>query len=126
MTDKRIIEILSRYPFLTYAKMHDAEYIGIIQNADNQFVAMYVMDLIPSEAAREQFLNYGNEWWWNSNRKIPINVFLKDDGFKVFKQHLRMFSAKEFEIIMGPVVSLTETMNKRIRKRKVIFVRNIP
>lgn len=119
----KILEILEKFPFLTYGVMHDEEYLGIVQNSDNQFVSMYIIDLIPNEEQRKLFLQFGDRWWWESNRKVPINVFIKDQRFKQFRPCLRMFSAKDFEIIEGPTVSLAESINRRIRKRQVVLVR---
>ncbi len=105
--------------------MQSTPYLGIIQNSDNQFISIYVLDLIAEEEARMVFLELGDRWWWESNRKIPINVFIKDPRFKQFRSSLRMFSAKDFEILAGPRVSLAETMNRRIRKRQVTLVRKM-
>jgi hypothetical protein len=70
-------------------------------------------------------MDFAESWWWESNRKVPINIFIKDGRFKAFRGCLRMFSAKDFEIIEGPIVSLAESMNRRIRKRQVVLVRKI-
>lgn len=121
----KILEILEKFPFLTYGTIRDEEYLGIVGNADNQFISMYVLGFIPSEQGRKLLLQFGNEWWWDSNRKIPINVFIKDPRFKLFRPCLRMFSAKDFNIVKGPTVSLAETMNRRIRKRQITLVRKI-
>lgn len=122
---EKILEILEKFPFLTYGTVKDVEYLGIIGNADNQFVSMYVLDFIPNEPARKLFLQFGSEWWWDSNRKIPINVFIKDPRFKTFRTCMRMFAAKDFTHIEGPMVSLAETMNRRIRKRQVTLIRKL-
>lgn len=121
--DPRIAEILEKYPFLSYGEMEDQKHLGIIQNSDNQFVSIYVLDLIPTEDARSVFLELGDRWWWESNRKLPINVFIKDPRFKQFRSALKMFSAKDFNIVSGPRVSLAESMNRRIRKRQVTLIR---
>lgn len=123
--DERIQTILEKFPFLSYGVMQDVPYLGIIQNCDNQFISIYVLDLIPDEEGRAIFLELGDRWWWESNRKIPINVFIKDPRFKHFRTSLRMFSAKDFEILSGPRVSLAETMNRRIRKRQITLVRKM-
>lgn len=123
--DPQVQEILDRYPFLSYGTMGDDVYLGIIQNSDNQFVSIYVLDLIPTAEARSLFLMLGDRWWWESNRKIPINVFIKDARFKQFRTALRMFSSKDFTIVAGPRVSLAETMNRRVRKRQVTLVRKV-
>lgn len=123
--DERMLAVLEKFPFLSYGVMDETPYLGIIQNCDNQFVSIYVLDLIPEAGAREVFLELGDRWWWESNRKIPINVFIKDPRFKQFRSSLRMFSAKDFDILAGPKVSLAETMNRRIRKRQVTLVRKM-
>lgn len=123
--DKKIADILEKFPFISYGRMNDTQYLGIIQNADNMFISIYVMTLIPTEELRKLFLEFGDKWWWESNRKVPINVFIKDERFKMFRGCLRMFSAKDFEVIAGPRVSLAETMNRRIRKRQVTLVRKM-
>lgn len=123
--DERIAEILKKFPFISYGRMGEDCYLGIIQNADNMFISIYVVDLIPTEELRKLFIGFGETWWWDSNRKVPINVFIKDERFKLFRTCLRMFSAKDFEILSGPKVSLAESMNRRIRKRQVTLVRKM-
>lgn len=123
--DPRIVEILEKFPFLSYGLVNDDPYLGIIQNSDNQFVSIYILDLIPGEELRNVFLELGDRWWWESNRKIPINVFIKDTRFRQFRNCLRMFSAKDFQLIAGHKVSLAETMNRRIRKRQITLVRKM-
>lgn len=122
---QKILDILAKFPFLTYGSMQGDPYLGVVQNADNQFVSMYILDLIPHEPERKIFMDLAHNWWWDSNRKIPINVFTKDPAFKQFRSCLRMFSAKDFEIVQGPIVSLADTMNRRIRKRQVTLVRKV-
>lgn len=123
--EPKILDIIEKFPFLTYGVMHGKEYLGIVQNSDNQFVSMYLLDLIPDGDERKLFMAFGDRWWWESNRKVPINVFIKDPKFKIFRGCLRMFSAKEFEIVNGPSVSLAESINRRIRKRQVVLVRKM-
>jgi hypothetical protein len=122
---EKILEILEKFPFLTFGVMHDVEYLGIVQNSDNQFISMYILDLIPDGELRKLFMEFGDRWWWESNRKVPINVFVKDERFKQFRGCLRMFSAKDFEVVSGPTVSLAESINRRIRKRQVVLVRKM-
>ena len=121
----KIKDILKLYPFLSYGTMSGELYLGVIQNSDNQFVSMYIIDYIPDEVSRALFMEFAERWWWESNRKLPINVFIKDPRFKQFRSCLRMFSAKDFVILDGPTVSLAESINRRIRKRQVILVRKM-
>lgn len=123
--DPRFAAILEKFPFLSLGKVSNDHYLGIIQNADAQFISMYILDLIPTGNLREVFLELGDRWWWESNREIPINIFIKDPRFKAFRNSIRMFSAKEFELVSGHRVSLADQMNKRIRKRQVTLVRRM-
>lgn len=116
--------ILERFPFLSYGVFGEREYLGIIQNSDTSLLSMYVLDAIPTEELRKTFLELGEEWWWDSNRLIPINIFLKE-RFAPFKPHIRHFNRKDFDLKFGPAVSLQETIAKRIRKRQITLVRKL-
>jgi hypothetical protein len=120
--DEQIETILEKYPFLSYGVMSDIPYLGIIQNSDNQLLSMYVIDAIPTPEIRKLFLTLGTQWWWDSNRTIPINIYHKY-RFKVFRPYLKHFSRKDFELIAGPSVSLQDTIARRVRKRQVTLVR---
>ncbi len=110
------VEFQEHFPFLTYGVYLETDYIGIIQNSDNHFIYMYVYNAIGEEKMKKRFLELGEYWWWESNRKTPINLFLKEQ-FKIFKPYLKGFNKKEFEIIYGPVLSLNDQINKRAKKK---------
>lgn len=113
-----------RFPFLTIVKYLKTQYIGIVQNADHLFISMYVLDESFTTEMKREFLECGEVYWWESNRSIPINLFLQDQ-FKKFKPYLRVFSKKEAEVLQGPVINLRELMNKRIKRRTITLVRNV-
>jgi hypothetical protein len=113
-----------RFPFLTIIKYLKTQYIGIVQNSDNLFISIYVMDESFTTEMKKEFLECGEIYWWESNRSIPINLFLQDQ-FKRFKPNLRMFSMKEAEVLQGPVVNLKEMMNKRIKRKTITLVRSV-
>lgn len=123
-SDNKIEEILSKFPFLSYGKLKETEYLGIIQNSDNQLLSMYVIEMIPSQEARIAFLELGTIWWWESNRQIPINIFHKEQ-FLPFRPFLKHFNRKEFDLIAGPSVSLHDTIAKRVRKRQITLVKKV-
>jgi hypothetical protein len=122
MDDERIAAILTKFPFLSYGVLLDTPYLGIIQNSDSQLLSMYVLDSIPEESLRKQFLLCGQQWWWESNRQIPINIFL-GKAMRPFRPYLKHFSRKDFDLQAGPSVSLQETISRRVRKRQVTLVR---
>jgi len=123
MEDERIIAILEKFPFLSYGEFCGDNYLGIVQNADSQLLSMYDLNAMPQEM-RQLFMKYGEMWWWESNRQIPIHIFLKDK-FKNFRPYLKHFSRKDFELLAGPSVSLQETIARRVRKRQVTLVRRM-
>lgn len=121
--DERIQKVLETFPFLSYGCLHENHYLGIIQNIDNQLLSMYVLDSIPDES-RPFFMRCGETWWWDSNRQVPINIFLKDERFKRFRPYLKHFARKDFNLIGGfHGVSLQESIARRVRKRQVTLVR---
>lgn len=122
--DARIASILQRFPFLCYGTMNGEDYLGVTQNCDAQMISIYLLDLIPTAAERERFLALANEWWWGSNRQVPINLFLKDRW--QFRGCLRHFPRRDFSIEAGPTVSLQDTITRRVRKRQITLVRRVP
>ncbi len=122
--DESLQKLLEKFPFLSYGTLLETHYLGIIQNSDSQLLSMYVIDMIPTEEMRRDFLKCGEEWWWQSNRLIPINIFLKEK-FRPYRPFLKHFSRKDFDLQAGPSVSLQETIARRVRKRQVTLLRKI-
>ena len=84
----------NKFPFLTIITYLNQQHIGIIQNCDNHFVSIYILDHTYTSQMKIDFLKCGDTWWWESNRTVPINLFLKQE-FSKFKPWLRTFSKKE-------------------------------
>jgi len=116
-------DLCTHFPFLTVISYLKIEYVGIIQNADNNFISMYVLTQNYTDEMKQEFIECGEDWWWESNRTIPINLFLKT-RFAKFKPFLRVFARKECNIISGPVVNLTDMSSKRIKRRTIILVKS--
>ena len=117
-------DIRSKYPFLTLIKVAKEEYLGIVQNCDQRVISLYSYASLP-EQLKSVFLDHGRAWWWESNRKLPINIFIGQD-FEIFRRYLLSFSVKETEIIFGPTVQLSDlTQSKRIRRKTVQLVRRV-
>ena len=123
MTENNNLEqLLEEYPFLTVAIYGKNEYLGIIQNQDANLISMYVFEEIKDEDLRRAFLEYGAEWWWETNRLIPINIIL-GQRFLPFRESLRTFNKKDFEIKYGPSVCLKDIMQKRVKRKNVQMIR---
>lgn len=119
---EEICQILSKFPFLAYGTMNDMCYLGVVQNCDSQLISIYDLNAIPTQEMRHDFLHCAETWWWESNRQVPINIFLKD-RFRPYRLFLKHFSRKDFLLLAGPIVSLQETIARRVRKRQVMLVR---
>jgi hypothetical protein len=111
------------YPFVTCVKSNDIEYVGIIINFDSVVTSIYDISVIKSEDDRKQFLEMGEVWWWESNRKIPINIFLKQE-MQLFRYAIKTFNSKDIEVVFGPTVNLSEIAEKRIKRKSIQLVRS--
>ena len=121
----RITENLQEnFPFISVITHVDKEYVGIIINQDAQVTSMYDYVSIRSEPERTRFLELGEAWWWESNRLIPINLFLKDD-WAIFKPYLRTFNNKSLTILHGPTCSISDLNKRRSKRRSITLVKRI-
>lgn len=111
------------YPFIACIKSNDIEYVGIIINLDDYVTSMYDISVIRSDDERRLFLELGEVWWWESNRKIPINIFLKKE-MQIFKYSIKTFNSKDVNLIFGPAVNLSEIAEKRIKRKSIQLVRS--
>lgn len=117
-------QLLAQYPYLSHITYGGNDYIGIIQNSDEVITTLYDFGLLKDTEVKKTFLSLGETWWWESNRLMPINVFLKQD-WSVFRVCLRTMNSKDVEIKMGPYVSLKEMATKRSKRKSITLVRKI-
>lgn len=110
------------YPYMTVINYVDKEIVGIIINQDSQITSMYDYEVIRSDSERKEFLELGETWWWESNRKIPINIFMPNEMVN-FKYAIKNFSTKDVKVILGPVTSLHDIITKRIKRKSITLVR---
>ena len=124
--NQEIFEKLSeKYPFITLCVYSSQEYVGIIQNRDDAITTMYDFGSIVNLEVKQLFLELANIWWWESNRSIPINIFLKKE-WEPFKPYIRTFANKDLEILHGPVCSLAEIARKKSKRKSITLVRRMP
>jgi hypothetical protein len=113
----------SNYPFVSCVKSNDIEYVGIVINFDSFVTSIYDISVIRSDDERKIFLEMGEIWWWESNRKIPINIFLKKE-MQLFRYAIKTFNSKDIELVFGPSVNLSEIAEKRIKRKSIQLVRS--
>ena len=83
---------------------------------------MYIFNKLRSEADKKSFLEFGEIWWWESNRMIPINIFLREE-FEPFQYALMTMNSKDVKISTGPCVNLGNLSIKRIKRKSVQLIR---
>jgi|TARA_B100001758_G_C17821677_1_gene309650 hypothetical protein len=111
-----------KFPFLSLIRKGELEYVGIVQNQDNNVISFYDYGRLMSPQDKMRFLKCGEIWWYESNRKLPINIFLKGD-FRYFRTTLVTLNSKDIQIVEGPTVKLSEISKKRIKRRTIQLVR---
>ena len=111
------------FPFITCVRSNDIEYVGIIINFDDYVASLYDLGAMRTDDEKQNFLNLGDVWWWESNRKIPINIFLKEE-MRIFRKYIKTFNCKDIEVVFGPTVNLGDIAEKRIKRKSIQLVRN--
>ena len=105
-------KLQEKFPFLTGIRYNNTEYVGIVQNTDNQIISFYDVDSCKSDTEKQLILEYGDLWWWESNRMLPIDVFLFQE-MQTFRHCVKTFILKETEIIFGVNDQTTFTYTKK-------------
>jgi hypothetical protein len=111
------------YPFISCIKSNDIEYVGIIINFDHNIVSIYDIALLRTDDQRNVFFEMGDVWWWESNRKIPINIFLKKEMIP-YRSIIKTFNSKDTDLIFGPSVNLSDITEKRVKRKSIQLVRS--
>ena len=112
------------FPFISVIVHVSHEYVGIIINQDAQVTSMYDYSMIKTDEEKQRFLELGEVWWWESNRQIPINIFLAKEVIE-FRYVIRNFSTKDVKLMHGPCTSLNDIIVKRIKRKSITLVRKI-
>lgn len=117
-----ITEYQKKFPFLTGFKYNDGkdtvDYVGVVSNCDNATITMYDISRIVGDDDKKEFMSLGETWWWESNRLLPINVYLSEE-MKAFAYAICTLSLKNSERLFGPMTSLENLLKKRIKRRSV-------
>ena len=124
MTNDLFARLAEKYPFISLCVYASTEYVGIIQNQDDAITTIYDFGAIQDLEQKRRFLELANVWWWESNRSIPINIFLKTE-WDPFRGYIRTFVNKDLEILHGPVCSLSEMARKKSKRKSITLVRRV-
>ena len=119
-----IEQMLEQYPFLSYIKYTHSDYIGIIQNHDTDIVSMYAFNKLRTEKDKLGFLQAAEIWWWESNRLIPINIFLKET-WNPYRYSIVTLACKDIIEQQGHIVSIAKLAERRTKRRVLQLVKRL-
>jgi hypothetical protein len=114
--------IEQNYPFVSVVAYGQNEYVGIIANQDSSVTSMYVYNNLRSDTDKKLLIELGEVWWWESNRMIPINIFLKKEIGQLNYCMMTM-NSKDVRVSIGPCVSLNNMSIKRVKRKSIQVVR---
>jgi len=112
------------FPFISVLNHVNQEYVCIIINQDAQITSIYDYSAIRTDQEKQRFLELGEAWWWESNRQIPINIFLAKEIYN-FRYVIKNFSTKDVKVLHGPCTSLNDIIVKRIKRKSITLVRKV-
>ena len=115
-------DIQENFPFISVVNYGGNEYVGIIINQDQYVTSMYVYTSLRTVDEKQQFLELGEAWWWESNRMIPINIFLRKE-MDSYRYCLMTMNTKDVKVTIGPCVNLSNLSLKRVKRKNVQLVR---
>lgn len=114
--------IEKNFPFISVVVYGGQEYVGIIVNQDTTVTTMYIYSKLKSEEHKKLLLELGEIWWWESNRMIPINIFLKKEIISLSYCMITM-NSKDVKVSVGPCVNLNNLSLKRVKRKSVQVMR---
>ena len=117
-------KLAEKYPFLTVLRYADEEHVGIIDNRDNSVTSFVDFGLLPDTETKELFPELAEAWWWESNRSVPISIFLRKEWAQ-FQPYTKTFTNKSVEILSGPTTSLNEITHKKKKSKSITLIRKI-
>lgn len=118
-------KLTENHPFITVCSYAGQDYVGIVQNRDDVVTTIYDYGSIIDQSLRDKFLELGDVWWWESNRLIPINMFLKHE-WTDFKPYLRTFNNKSLTVVHGPICSMLELAKRKSKRKSITLVKRLP
>jgi len=122
MEPSELESIQEKFPFLSCVRTAEVEYVCIIQNSDDKIMSFYDFNAIREENEKKLFLELGEIWWHESNRILPINIFLQGQ-MEPYKPYIRTVQMKNTEVLFGPITSLNNLFQKRIKRRQIQLVK---
>ena len=115
-------DIKENFPVISVVHYGGNEYVGIIVNQDQYVTTMYVYTSLHTEEDKKLLLDLGDIWWWESNRLIPISIFLRNEIQSLGYSMITM-NSKDVKVTLGPTVNLGNLSIKRVKRKQVQLVK---
>jgi len=115
-------DIETNFPYISVVHYGGNEYVGIVINQDQYVTSMYVYTDLSTEKEKRRLLELGDIWWWESNRMIPINIFLRKE-MEHFRYAIQTMNSKDVKVTIGPCVNLNNLTIKRVKRKSVQLVK---
>tara|TARA_B100000214_G_scaffold364069_1_gene330248 strand:+ start:440 stop:811 length:372 start_codon:yes stop_codon:yes gene_type:complete len=115
-------EIEEKYPFISVITYGGNEYVGIIVNQDQYVTTILNFSSLKTTQDKQFLLKLGEIWWMESNRLIPISIFLRKEIDQIKYCQMSM-NSKDVKVTLGPTVNLNNLHIKRIKRKSVQLVR---
>lgn len=115
-------DIEENFPFISVVHYGGNEYVGVIINQDQYVTSMYVYTELHTDQERQRLIELAEVWWWESNRMIPISIFLRNE-MDQFRYAIVTMNSKDVKVTIGPTVNLNNLALKRVKRKSVQLVR---
>jgi hypothetical protein len=116
--------IEEQFPFISVVAYGGQEYVGIIANQDQWVTTMYVYTNLRTFEDKDLLIGLGEIWWWESNRLIPINIFLKRE-IETLRYCMMTMNSKDVKIVIGPCVNINNLSLKRVKRKSVHLIKKM-
>lgn len=107
----------NQLPYITIIEHNGNIYYGIIKIKSKQYITLYCLNDMSNEVI-STILEHAKQWWWQSNRSIPISLFMREE-MEDFEEFTRRWNTDSVKHISGPMISLSDLPIKRIKRRNV-------
>ena len=115
-------KLTEKYPFITLCLYANVEYVGVVQNRDDVVTTIYDFGAVQTQEHKVLFLELASTWWWESNRTIPITIYMRAE-MEPYRYAIKTMSTKDVDIVFGPTVNLNNIAIKRVKRKMIQLVK---
>lgn len=117
-------KIKESFPYISVIEDGNGdEYVGIIIAYNKNTISFIDINKIKNKQTMIELLSLCKNWWWYSNRIIPINLYYYEQSLPYMK-YLTHLPAKTSTVIIGNIYSLEKVLevNKTSKSNKTLKV----